>query len=318
MHDRPTDRAVSATDEPFDAGVTDPALKSPLAPFGGREPEAPEWFRDAVARDHERDFVTVDGARVEWLAWGEPGAPGLLLLHGNGANADWWRFTAPLIADGGHRVAALSWSGMGGSDHRLSYSIPLFVEEALAVASAAGLGSRFAVAGHSFGGVPTAALAAGRADRLLRAIVIDTPFGVIGNRRPPRGPSRPHRIYPTLADALARFRWAPVQPTRNPYAADFIARTALKRVEGGWTWKFDPYLWEHFTFGSPNDWLKSAGVPMDYVWGEQSALVASGVVQGVRALMPAGTRFVGVPEAAHHVMADQPLALVAVLKALLQ
>jgi pimeloyl-ACP methyl ester carboxylesterase len=57
---------------------------------------------------------------------------------------------------------------------------------------------------------------------------------------------------------------------------------------------------------------------MDYVWGEQSALVASGVVQGVRALMPAGTRFVGVPEAAHHVMADQPLALVAVLKALLQ
>ena len=310
--------ALDPVDEPFDAGIEDPALKSPLRALDGQRPDAPAWFEAAIAAPHERAHVEVAGARVEWLAWGEAGAPGLLLLHGNGANADWWRFTAPLVAAAGWRVAALSWSGMGNSDHRAAYSIPLFVAEALAVAEAAGLGARFAVAGHSFGGVPTAALAAEHGTRLARAIVIDTPFGRIGNRRPPRGPARPHRVYPTLAEALARFRWAPVQPSPNLWATDFIARSALKQVPGGFTWKFDPFLWEHFSFGDPTGWLAGAKVPMDYVWGEQSLLVAAGVVAEIRRLMPRTTRFVGIPEAHHHVMADQPLALVAVLKVLLQ
>src|SRR3712207_9584205 len=63
------------------------------------------------------------------------GKPGLLFLHGNGAHADWWSFIAPFFADT-HRVAALSWSGMGGSDHRERYSIDGFVAEAFGVAEA--------------------------------------------------------------------------------------------------------------------------------------------------------------------------------------
>lgn len=312
--------AVSPTDEPapFASETADPRLLSPLAPLEGKAPPAPAWFARAIAAPHERAHVAVEGVDVEWLAWGRPGDPGLLLLHGNGANADWWRFTAPLLADAGLRVAALSWSGMGNSGHRDTYTIDLFVAEALAAAEAAGLGERFAVAGHSFGGVPAAALAAHHAGTIARAIIIDTPFGFMGQRRPPRGPARPHRVYPTLGQALARFRWAPVQPSPNLFITDFIARTALKEVAGGFTWKFDPFLWDHFRFGNPNALLTGAGAPFDYVWGEESALVKAGVVAGIRKAMPAGTRFVGIPEAAHHVMADQPIALVAALRALLQ
>ncbi|MFN3371701.1 MAG: alpha/beta fold hydrolase, partial [Sphingomonadaceae bacterium] len=237
----------------------------------------------------------------------------------NGANADWWRFTAPLLADGGFRVAAVSWSGMGNSGHRARYSLDLFMAEALAAAEAAGLGPRFAVAGHSFGGVPAVGLARHHADRIARAIVIDTPFGEM--RRPSQAGSqraaRPHRVYPTLGQALARFRWAPMQPSPNLWAADFIARTSLKPVEGGFTWKFDPFLWQNFRFDDPSGLLAGPGAPLDYVWGEQSLLVEAGVVARIRRLMPAGTRFVGIPEAHHHVMADQPIALVAALRALL-
>lgn len=302
---------------PFESSA-EPALMSPLAELGGAAPEAPAWFRTAVAAPHDRATVRVEGAAVEWLAWGQPGDPGLLLLHGNGANADWWRFTAPLLASGGLRVAALSWSGMGGSEHRPEYTLSLFLAEALAAADAALLGPRFAVAAHSFGGIPAAGLAARHADRVTRAIIIDTPFG--DKRRPPdrrREAPRPHKIYPTLADALARFRWAPVQPSANLWAADFIARTALKPVDGGWTWKFDPYLWTNFRFPDPTGLLGQAQAPLDYMWGEESLLVQAGVVNAIRALMPAGTRFVGIPQAHHHVMADQPLALVAALRALL-
>ncbi len=308
---------LSPTDEPFAAASDDPALTAPLAGLGGARPLAPAWFEAAVAAPHERATVEVDGVSVEWLGWGEAGRPGLLLLHGNGANADWWRFTAPLVADAGFRVAALSWSGMGNSGHRPRYTTETFLAEALAAADAAGLGPRFAVAGHSFGGVPAAALAAFHADRVARAIIIDTPFAMLADRRPPRGPARPHRVYPDLEMALARFRFAPVQPSPNLWITDFIARTSLSEVEGGWTWKFDPYLWDHFRFGDANAWLAGAQAPLDYVWGEQSVLVQAGVVGKIRAMAPAGTRFVGIPEAHHHVMADQPLALVAALRALL-
>ncbi|WP_448581074.1 alpha/beta fold hydrolase [Thermaurantiacus sp.] len=318
MHEQGALAGLSPTDEPFAAGSNDPALLAPLAALGGARPEAPEWFVDAIAKPHDRAHVDVDGVAVEWLGWGKTGQPGVLLLHGNGANADWWRFIAPLLAEAGFRVAALSWSGMGNSGHRPRYATETFLAEALAAAEAAGLGARFAVAGHSFGGVPAAALAALHADRLVRAIIIDTPFALIGARKPPRGPARPHRVYPDLESALARFRWAPVQPSPNLYITDFIARSSLKAVAGGWTWKFDPYLWEHFRIRDANVWLADARAPLDYVWGEQSVLVQAGIVARIRELAPPGTRLVGIPEAHHHVMADQPLALVSVLRALLQ
>lgn len=312
--------SINPTDEPeAPPPAVDPALASPLALLAGAEPPMPGWARAAIDAPHERGHVPVDGARIEWLAWGPTGASGLLLLHGNGANADWWRFTAPLLADGGMRVAAVSWSGMGNSDHRARYSLELFLAEALAAAEAAGLGPSFAVVGHSFGGVPAVGLARQHAARIRRAIILDTPFGAM--RRPREAasqrPPRSHRVYPTLPAALARFRWAPMQPSPNLWAADFIARTAIRAVDGGFTWKFDPFLWQNFRFEDPTALLSGAGAPLDYVWGEQSLLVEAGVVAGLRARMPAGTRFVGIPEAHHHVMADQPLALVAALRALL-
>lgn len=308
---------MGPTDEPtpFAIASDDARLMSPLGPLAGKTPDAPHWFRNAIDTPHERSRLLVEGAGVEWLAWGARGKPGLLLLHGNGANADWWRFIAPFLS-GTHRVVAMSWSGMGGSDHRPGYTASQFVREALAVADAGGLGARFAVAGHSFGGMPAALLGAWHSGRIAQAIVIDTPFG--DGRRPPRRENpQPHRIYPTLADALARFRWAPVQPSPNLYIADFIARTSLRQVEGGWTWKFDPWLWSRFEHVGMEQTLGAIPVPLSYVWGERSVLAEHGVVGRIRELLPAGTRFVGLPEAHHHVMADQPLALVAALRSLL-
>jgi pimeloyl-ACP methyl ester carboxylesterase len=314
------DGRISPTDEPeAPPPPLDPALAAPLAPLGGAEPPMPDWARAAIDTPHERGFVEVAGAAIEWIAWGPAGSPGLLLLHGNGAHADWWRFTAPLLAEGGLRVAAVSWSGMGNSDHRPRYSLDLFLAEALAAAETAGLGPCFAVAGHSFGGVPAVGLARRHADRVRRAIVIDTPFGEMRRPRPARDqrPPRGHRIYPTRTEALASFRWAPMQPSPNLWAADFIARTSLKAVDSGFSWKFDPFLWQNFRFDDPSGLLSGGGAPLDYVWGEQSLLVEAGVVARIRALMPPGTRFVGIPDAHHHVIADQPIALVTALRALL-
>src|SRR6202522_2874583 len=82
-----------------------PEIASPLAPFKGEPPPAPKWFHDAVAQAPERTLVPVLGANIELLAWGDRGNPGLVLVHGNCAHADWWSFIAPFIAHD-YRVAA--------------------------------------------------------------------------------------------------------------------------------------------------------------------------------------------------------------------
>src|SRR5438046_9757365 len=112
--------------------------KNLLVGFRGHKPPAPAWFEAASDNAPERSFIEVRGAAIETLSWGRRGKPGILFLHGNGANADWWSFIAPFFADD-HRVAALSFSGMGGSGWRDRYSYDGYVTEALEVADAAGL-----------------------------------------------------------------------------------------------------------------------------------------------------------------------------------
>ncbi|MFN3592231.1 MAG: alpha/beta fold hydrolase [Thermaurantiacus sp.] len=301
-----------------EADLADPHLTAPLAALAGRSPPAPDWFTSAIAAQHERGVVSVAGADIAYLAWGERGRPGLLLLHGNGAHADWWRFIAPFFA-ATHRVAALSWSGMGESDHRSRYAIDLFVAEAIAVATAAGLGSRFTAVGHSFGGFPLMALANREAAPLARAIILDTPFDPTQRRRPRRSNEapRPHRVYPTIEAALARFRWAPAQPCPNLYITDFVARHSLKPVQGGWTWRFDPFLWSEFEAQDGRDLLVAPRCPVALMWGERSTLMPEPLVADMVRRLPSGTVLVPVPDAGHHVMADQPLALVSALRALL-
>ena len=146
----------------MDQETKDPRLYTPLAPFKGEKPPAPEWFRQAIANEPERDFLEVKGAKIETLAWGERGKPGILFLHGNGANADWWSFIAPFFA-ADHRVGAISWSGMGRSDWRKEYTVDYCVEEALKSAESLRLvhsEKKPVIVGHSFGGVPTIAAGA--------------------------------------------------------------------------------------------------------------------------------------------------------------
>ncbi len=63
-----------------------PAL---LAAFNGEKPPAPQWFQNAIAAAPERSTIAVAGADIEVLIWGALGKPGLLLLHGGMAHADW-------------------------------------------------------------------------------------------------------------------------------------------------------------------------------------------------------------------------------------
>src|SRR5580700_11989717 len=147
--------------------------EAPLAVFQGAEPEAPDWFNWAIAKTPERSFVAVDGANIELLAWGERGKPGLILVHGNSAHADWWSFIAPYLAQD-YRVAAVSLSGMGGSDWRERYTFEMFADEIHECAKAAGLYEapvKPIYVGHSFGGAQAFYSAAHHPERMRACLL---------------------------------------------------------------------------------------------------------------------------------------------------
>ncbi|MBV8594032.1 MAG: alpha/beta hydrolase [Caulobacteraceae bacterium] len=323
-----------------------PEVASPLAPFDGRAPEAPAWFHAALAQAPERTRVPVEGADIELLTWGEIGRPGLIFVHGASAHADWWSFIAPFFA-ATHRVAALSLSGMGGSDWRPAYSFPLYAEEIHACAEAAGLYAAPTPPvsiGHSFGGGLVFHCAATHPDWMRAAILVDTGFG--GPPTPEeraridaadRAAGRParswgglprmgavNRVYPTLETALTRFRFMPPQVPGNLYIADHIARLSLRRAPmpngagEGWTWKFDPEIWAKLDRSQMIPRAGEAVTPMVHIYGDRSAIVLrhQEMGRGADTLLDTVVGIV-IPDSEHHVMVDQPLALVAAIRALL-
>ena len=309
--------------------LTDPAIVSPLAPFAGEPPPAPAWFGEALASAPERTVTDVAGVGVETLAWGKRGAPGLLLLHGNGAHADWWSFIAPYLMSG-RRVVAISWSGMGRSDWRDAYGVDSYVEEAFACSEATGLleaDEKPIWVAHSFGGAMAHRAAATQGTRLKAIVSVDSPVRPPGSdwKGPPdRGGE--HRVHPTLAAALARFRLMPPQPGENPFLLDYIARQALRPAPqagdggDGWMWRFDPGIWAKMDRSRPmesGEDLAGAQCPVAVLYGERSCLLPPEVLAYMRSVAPPSTPFVAIPEADHHVLLDQPLALAAALRTLL-
>lgn len=294
-----------------------------LGRFDGEVPPRADWFAEAVAHEPDRSFFEVEGAQIELLTWGAVGKPGLLFLHGNAAHADWWSFIAPQFADT-HRCAAISWSGMGKSDWRKTYTIATFVREAVGAMEAAGLaasGARPVIVAHSFGGFPTLAMASARPEMLAGAILVDSAPPRVNGGPPPRlAQGREHNPrYPSIASALRRFRFMPEQDHGMAEIVDWMARGALHEVPetdevpGGWTWRFDPQFWAKFDRGN-GDLGAIPQVPCGIVVGEKSALFPEGRLEELKDMIPDLRFTTVVPDAYHHVLADHPLELVAAIR----
>lgn len=291
----------------------------PLAGLGGRAPDAPDWFRRSVETPHDPLEIVVDGARIEGRAWGPRGAPGVVLVHGNAAHLGWWSFLAPLLARD-RRVVTFSCSGMGGSDWRDHYDVDVYVAEMWAMAEAAGVvGLPVApvLIGHSVGGT-TVMRAAGQDRPVAGAVIVDTvmlnPEQI--SQLPPRKPTRP---YADQNAALERFRLSPSQPCENIYIVDYLARMSLaETADGQYDWRFDPRLWSNTDFGRYWELLRDVRRPLAVIRGEHSHMTADPMFDRMRKVAPPGTPFIEIPDSWHHVMADQPIALVSVLRTLIE
>lgn len=297
---------------------------APLIGFKGVKPPAPAWFERALAVPVETGSVIVDGARIHWKAWGKTGLPGLVLVHGGVAHKDWWDSIGPFLAET-RRVVALDLSGMGDSDHRDAYRMETYALEAMTAGRAGGAfaaGAPFMI-GHSFGGFVALATAAEFGAELAGIAVLDSPVRPPSEQRQSSPPSRGGGVYATFEAALERFRLLPEQDCTNAFLMDHIARQSLKpttRPDGsdGWTWKFDPHLWSKLSYDRKSPAEIAAGLKCRIALfrGADSVLVNDEIWDFMRETFGAGATMVSIPDAQHHLILDQPIAVAAALEVL--
>ncbi len=307
--------------------------------------DSPAWFQRAIDFPSEHGSVEVDGVSISYVAWGEVGKPGIILIHGSNAHLEWWRFVAPFLADQ-FRVAAIDLSGNGDSGWRETYSGAELAAETMAVCEAAELGERPFVLGHSFGGFVALQTAYAHGADLGGMIMIDftvsppgahSEWGMRAQKREEaaakgrektedekrsqargfnHGRGRPLRRYDTLEEALPRFRLLPDQPNRYPEVLDYIGRKSLKQLEDGkWTWKFDPSFFEHLEMGRDQrdkflDIKCRAAVILAEDSRDDGANAAPYMAEITGGVLPIFT----IPTTHHHMMFEEPLALATAFK----
>ncbi|KAF0958435.1 alpha/beta fold hydrolase [Rhodococcus sp. T7] len=278
--------------------------------------DAPHWFTAAVAAPVDIGRVDVAGAEVHYRAWGPTGAPGLVLVHGGAAHSRWWDHVAPMLA-AGRRVVALDLTGHGDSDRRPEYGLERWAEEALAVAKPAGISGAPVLVGHSMGGMVSYVAAQLFGEDLAGVQLIDSP---VLARTPEEEEARkqrafgPKKVYPSREVALERFRFVPPQDTVVPAVLRHVAETSMEEVDGGWSWKFDSSFFARE--GSGHLGASDPRCRLAYFRAE-NGIVTDEMMDSMRSRFGPTAVVVEIPDAGHHVMIDQPLALVVGIRTVL-
>lgn len=249
-------------------------------------------------------------AEPDWLPAAATGRRGVVLVHGFLCNRAVWRPWFAPLRDAGHAFEAVDLEPAFGSIDDYAPTIDAAVQRVRATTGMAPV-----VIGHSMGGWVAVTAGVDSPEAVSAVAVIDSPL----NDTPPdearlRERRRPHRVYPSVEEAVGRFRTLPPQEVLLPYVREHVARGSVRAVEGGWTWKFDPGF-----FGNRlllRDLLPQLTPPVALFRCEHG-LVNPEMAAKMAGLVPGPLPVVDLPDAGHHPMLDQPLALVTGLRTLL-
>jgi pimeloyl-ACP methyl ester carboxylesterase len=172
--------------------------------------------------------VEVAGHRVHYLAEGPANGPVVVLVHGLGANAEYWRNLAPYLAKSGFRVYIPDLIGYGRSDRPADFSYSVHDEAAVVVGFMDALGlKQVELGGWSMGGWIAVLIAAQHPERVSRLMLFDA----AGLDIPP--PFDTALFTPSTVAQLDQLK-ALLSPHPQPIPA-FIARDILRNFRrNGW------------------------------------------------------------------------------------
>jgi len=169
------------------------------------------------------------------------------------------------------------------------------------------------------GGLIAVQTAARYGDRLAGAVILDSSV----TRPDPEAEEAAYgrsfsqsRKYPDVETALAHYRLVPDQPWVNPWIMDYVARTSLRERDGEWGWKWDIGVFSTITPQAIREILPEVGCRVS-LFRREYGLVTPDIGEYMYELMHRNAPVVEIPQAYHHMMLDQPLSLLAAVRALL-
>jgi pimeloyl-ACP methyl ester carboxylesterase len=254
----------------------------------------------------------ISAPQLNYLEWRGRGTGSIVLVHGNSANAWWWRWTVDALDGAYDRVVALDLRGHGDSAwvSPPAYTPMIYGEDIARLIDALQL-DRPIVAGHSMGGIATLAFACRFPTMARAAVAID--IAVTSSARRNRYLRHlqvlPTVVYPDLATARSRFRLMPREGAIDPAILAEVAEHSIARTpEGGYTMKFDR---ESF-FGSDgldvSAAIRQVTLPLLLIRAERSRIMTAEAAAAAVASNPR-VRLVTVPDAHHHLPLESPREL---------
>jgi pimeloyl-ACP methyl ester carboxylesterase len=262
----------------------------------------------------ERRFK-VNGLVLNCLDYGGAGNPPMLFVHGGSAHAHWWDFVAPAFC-GEFHVLALDQRGHGHSQwpKDWEYGSGHYVSDLEQIIDSWGLGAPVLV-GHSMGAHNALVYAARHSDKLRAVAAIDTPPDyterAVAFLRSVA--EKPARRFASLDEAVKNFKVLPRETRARPEILEHIARHSFKQLpDGHWTHKLD----RRTMIREPLTVWESLGqirCPALIVKVADSPLLSLELAEKMVATLPRGKLAV-ITESYHHVMFDNPRALIAALR----
>ena len=276
---------------------------------------------ELVLPDERR--AAVNDLHLRYLDWGTVGRRPILFLHGGALTAHTWDLCClALRAD--YHCLALDQRGHGDSDWApdADYSIAAQREDIRGFAGALGLDG-FVLVGMSMGAINSLAYAISYPETLSALVLIDAGPDLRrpGSRRIRdfvNGGAEPETLEAIIARALA------FNPRRDPIILRRSLMHNLRRQEdGSWVWKYDRRRFQAMA-GDPHggerrrlaDGLAEVRCPTLVVRGGESDVFHDEDAERLAARLPDG-RWVKIPHAGHTVQGDNPMDLVAALRAFL-
>ena len=280
----------------------------------------PDWFNQALDKEHTSKFVEVNGACIEYMEWGNPENQSVIMLHGTNAHAHWFKFIGSMLSDDYHFVV-MSFSGMGGSDWRSFYTRDTFVDDVWGVVKDTEMKNPIVV-GHSFGGMVSLITASKHSQDMSGLLLVDFVVNKPEEHHEwyeGRAPARPPRIVKEREELIKRFRLMPPQQCINQYLVDYIADHSIRETEKGWAWTFDPSAYDGLIIGSDHSKILSElSCPVGFYYGEHTIEFKEGELETMKDLLPEDSPIFGLKDAQHHLMLDQPLLFIENLDRLIQ
>jgi pimeloyl-ACP methyl ester carboxylesterase len=270
--------------------------------------------RQSAAGAPADKLVTVNGLRIHYVDWGNPGAPPLILIHGLDRVARTFDHLAPHFTARYH-VIAIDMRGHGDSgwDPEGRYLVEDHVGDVEGLVQQLGL-TGITIWGNSTGG-RVAQVFAGKHPDLVSAVISEDV-----------GPERPRQIADGYSRRVAQedaAGWATEEELlaqlrkSNAGASDavlvpYVRYGTRRRADGRLVWKRDPQLVKGFVATDLWRFVREIKAPILYVIGGRSTIVPLETQEELRKTLPR-VRIVTMPGLGHYPSDEKPQEFLAIV-----